>query len=156
MHDEQKEQSRIAIAAFIVATTIALMQLDGPSSSPGKDLTLIELLLGVAMLAALISSVFAVLFILSKAAELRYQPSVLQTMKFLVKHKISFYGLAISVYVPVIYLLGGLIIYIHLEKFAKDNSRYAWLPTAITLFYVAYTYIRARMQDSKEKTKRKN
>lgn len=154
MNDEQREQSRLAIATFIVATTIAAFQIDS-SGKPDDTLGVGEALLALLFLGLLVSSVFAFLFIMSKAAELRYTRSTYKSINLLIRLKSSLYTAAVTSYIPVVGILGILLFIAMSVQYQERHDPSAWVFTAVCITYLVYKFIRAYISDRRKAQIRK-
>ena len=130
MNKEQREQSKLAIATFIVATGIAVTQT--ADVKDGKETpNLLDVLNGVVLLAIFISVILALMYILGKASELREKSPKLLVQQLMVKHSEKFYSLAVTIYLPFIGAFGGLITLTGIVKYIDKYHFPLWIP-AIT------------------------
>jgi membrane protease YdiL (CAAX protease family) len=113
MHHDKNDSIRIAISAFIVATTLTLF------ATEVKIPNSIAIPAGALMIGASISSIFAVLFILAKGYELRYKSS---GKNFIDKSNYLLYNLAMTAYVFVIALIAVAFAHKYLKDVASNGN----------------------------------
>lgn len=109
MYDNKKDPTRIAISVFIVATTLTLFAISIEIPS------FFIIPAGTLLIGALVSSLFALLFILTKGYELRYKNS---KTNFIDKNNYILYNLAMTAYVFVI----AFVVIAFTHKYLKDIS----------------------------------
>ena len=125
VNDKKNDQSRIAVSAFIVATTLTVMATSFPIPSVAI-VPVTAILMGL-----LITALFAFLFILAKGYELRYSR---KKENFIDKYNYILYNLAMTSYAIVagVLLLG--VAYKHLSE--ASNAGSWWGTAGVVLLFI--------------------
>lgn len=120
MNEENREQTRLLIAVFIVATSLAVQQLDLLNNGS----FIFHELLYFMMLPLHISALIAFLFVLSKAVEIRYTTKkVHKDFLIIEKYKSKLYNLSIFSYIFSIVTILSLLITMPTIIAFNDSSR---------------------------------
>lgn len=152
MDEEKREQNRLAIATFIVASTIALFAyVDSEFDGQKIGNPVVAALLLMLYLAVILSVIFAFLYILAKAGELRYEPANSPMQKLLVKRKRFFYNAAVTVYIPVIRIVGALILLFVFAYLLTDEKAPEWAQITVIVSgwlwmvgHIVWLYVKAK------------
>jgi|GEM_PF-2118791 len=136
--DSKNDPSRLAVAIFIVATTLTIMATSFAIPS--------ALVIPVAafLLGLIITAILAFLYILAKGYELRYRK---KGDNIIDKYNYILYNLAMTAYVIVV----GIILLGFLYKYLNDSSKAGnpWATAGVVLFFIGFIAIVNR-RDIKE------
>jgi len=120
--EDTRETTRIAIAAFIVGTTLTVMT---------SEFTLpreVLILTGAFLLGLIFTAVFAFLFILAKGYELRYKPKKSNVFD---KYNYILYNAAVTAYVIIMVITLSIFGLEYLEKGLKAGDVFASIALGI-------------------------
>ena len=120
MKHSKKEEARLLIATFIVATLIPLMQVDYDKLEQG-----FASILGIITYPLIFSALFAFFFIVTKGLELSYilEGSRLRILQFI---KMFLYDFAIGIYLAVMGIMVLLYGYVKLFHHAQGAPLPTW------------------------------
>lgn len=125
-NDPKKDPSRLAVAVFIVATTLTI------STTHVTVPTFLFIPIGMFLLGLIVSAILAFLFILAKGYELRYRK---RRNNIVDSYNYILYNSAVTAYVIVmgIILLGFL--YKYLSEASKAGN--AWADVGIVILFIS-------------------
>jgi len=124
-NDPKNDPSRLAIAVFIVATTLTIL------TSNYSVPSIILIPLGMFLWGLIVSAVLAFLFILTKGYELRYGKN---KNNLIDKYNYILYNLAVTAYVIVMIVILFGLIYKNLDEASKGGN--VWASVGVGVLFI--------------------